>query len=405
MAKNKGVLAIDVGSSKVCAVIGEQREGKIWITGKAVVPSKGLRRGAIINIEEASQVIKEVVDKALSQADCDIEAIYTNISGTYVSNVRGMGIIALKEKEVTPEEVERVLEAARAIEIPEDKEILQEIPQEFAIDNQRGILQPIGMSGIRMEVHVQFITVQKTALQNLLKCFEFAGINVNEVIFQGIASAEAVLTEEEKDLGVLLLDFGGGTIDGVVFWEGVLREVFSIPVGGEHFTHDLALGLRTSKKIAEKIKIEKGVCLKELANEEMVFEVPGIGSRPAKEVNQKIIAEILEPRAREVLELIEAKIEELKIGSKIAAGIVFTGGSALIPGLTLLADQILEMPARIGYPVKLSGVIEELNHPQYATAVGLILGAFKNVELQMPQRRVVGLWEKIKNFFLKIKED
>ncbi len=398
MGKNKGILVVDVGTTKVCALIGEEREGELWITGKGLSRSRGLKKGAIVNIEEAATSIKEAVDQAVQQADCDIEEVYSSISGSHVNTVKGMGVVALRERQVTPIDVDKVLEAARAVEIPEDREILHEVPQEFVIDNQRGILQPIGMAGVRMEAYVQLITVHRSSLQNLLKCFELIGLEVDNVFFQGLASAEAVLTEEEKDLGVLLIDFGGGTTDGVIYWEGVLRDVFSIPVGGEHLTQDLAVGLRTSKGIADKLKIEKGVCLRDLAEEEDSFEVPGIGNRPPRMVNQKIIAEILEPRVKELLEIIELKIEELNLRPKITAGVVFTGGSSLIPGLTLLADQILDMPTRIGYPPEFPGLAGEVNLPQYATAVGMLMEVFKGREMQ-PREKKRSFWEKIKKLF------
>ncbi len=398
MAKNKGILVVDVGTTKVCALIGEEREGELWITGKGLSSSRGLKKGAIVNIEEAAASIKEAVDQAVQQAECDVAEIYSSISGTHVNTMKGMGVVALRERQVTPIDVDKVLEAARAVEIPEDREILHEVPQEFVIDNQRGILQPVGMAGVRLEAYVQLITVHRSALQNLLKCFEILGLEVDNVIFQGLASAEAVLTEEEKDLGVLLIDFGGGTTDGVIYWEGVLRDVFSIPVGGEHLTQDLAVGLRTSKKVADRLKIEKGVCLRDLAEEEDFFEVPGIGNRPPKNVSQKIIAEILEPRVRELLEIIELKIEELNLRPKITAGVVFTGGSSLIPGLTLLADQILDVPTRIGYPIKFPGLTEDVNLPQYATAVGMLIEVFKGREIQ-PKEKKSSFWEKIKKLF------
>ncbi len=400
MGKREGVLVVDVGTTKICALIGEEREGKIWVTGMGVVPSRGLKRGTVINIEEATESIREAVEQAQNQAEAKIESVYTSIAGSHIKTRTSMGVVALRENQVTPEDVENVINAAASVKIPADREILHIIPQEFIIDNQRGILHPIGMTGMRLEAQVQLITCNSSSLKNFLKCFENLGLNVDRVVFQGFASAEAVLTSEEKELGVVLVDFGGGTTDIVVYWDNVLRHVASIPVGGELLTNDLAVGLRTSRKEAEKIKIEKGVCLRELVKEEEEIEVPGIGTRPSKKISKRLLAEILEMRVRELIELIENELDKLEVKSRVSSGLVLTGGSSLLPGLVYLTDQILDLPTRIGFPPKLGGLTEEIYNPQYATAVGILLYAFSQKESPRERKeKKSGFLDKIKSFF------
>ncbi len=399
MSKGDAILVVDIGTTKICALIGEEKEGKLWVTGMGVVPSKGLKKGVVINIEEATASIKSAIEKAKTQAKVNVKNVYTSIAGSHIKTISGMGVVALKEKQVTPNEVQEVLDSAQSIELPPDRIILHIIPQEFIVDQHRGILHPVGMTGMRLEAHVQFITANRSVVQNLMRCFEKLDLEVEEVIFQGLASAEAVLTSEEKELGVLLIDFGGGTTDIVCFWDNVLRFVSSIPVGGELLTNDLAIGLRTSKTEAEKLKIQFGVCLKELINEEEIIEVPGIGNRPSKKLSRKVLAEILELRVRELLELVEAEIDNLGDRTKITSGLVLTGGSALLPGIIYLADQILDLPTRIGYPPKLPGLTEEIYHPQYATAVGLLLYAYNSLETEKEEKaKGKSFWEKIKEF-------
>lgn len=408
MGKERGILVVDVGTTKICALIGEEREEKLWVTGMGIAPSRGLKKGNIINIDEATQSIKEAIEKAQAQAKVPIESVYTSIAGSHIKTFSGSGVIALKEKIVTPSEVEEVLYSAQAVEIPQDRVILHVIPQEFIVDQARGILQPLGMSGVRLEAHVKLITCNRSNLQNLLRCFENLDLEVDGVIFQGLASGEGVLTPEEKELGVILIDFGGGTTDVAIYWDSVLRYVFSLPIGGELLTNDLAVGLRTSRKEAEKLKIENGVCAKELVEDEEFVEVLGIGNRPPKKISKKILAEILELRIKELFELIEKELhgqvfgneDILDIKSKLGSGVVITGGSALLPGMVYLAEQILDLPARIGYPLQFSGLTEEINHPQFATSVGMLFYAY-NLKEKLKEEKKEGIIEKIKKSLLK----
>ena len=408
MVKEKGILVVDVGTTKICALIGEEKEEKLWVTGMGLAPSKGLKKGAIINIDEATQSIKNAIEKAQTQAKVPIENIYVSIAGSHIKTIFSSGVVALKEKIVTPSEVEEVLYSAQTIELPQDRVILHVIPQEFIVDQTRGILQPIGMSGVRLEAHVQLITCNRSNLQNLLRCFENLNLEVDGVIFQGLASGEGVLTPEEKELGVILIDFGGGTTDVVIYWDNVLRFVFSLPVGGELLTNDLAVGLRTSRKEAEKIKIEHGVCVKELVDEEEFIEVLGIGNRPSRKISKKILAEILELRIKELFELIEKELREkvfaseeaLDIKSKLGSGVVITGGSALLPGMIYLTEQLLDLPARVGYPLQLPGLSEEIYHPQFATSVGMLWYVY-NLKEKVKEEKKEGIIEKIRKSLFK----
>lgn len=408
MGKERGILVVDVGTTKICALIGEERENKLWITGMGIAPSRGLKKGTIINIDEATQSIKEAIEKAQAQAKVPVEVIYTSIAGSHIKTIHSSGVVALKEKVVTPSEVEEVLYSAQTVELPPDRVILHVIPQEFIIDQARGIIQPVGMSGVRLEAHVQLITCNRSNLQNLLRCFENLDLEVDGVIFQGLASGEGVLTPEEKELGVILIDFGGGTTDVAVYWDNVLRYVSSLPIGGELLTNDLAVGLRTSRKEAERIKIENGVCVKELADEGELVEVMGIGNRPPKKVSKKILAEILELRIKELFELIEKELQSqlfdrediLDIRSKFGSGIVITGGSALLPGIVYLAEQIFDLPVRIGYPFRFSGLTEEIYHPQFATSVGMLVYVY-NLKEKIKEEKKEGIIERFKKGFLK----
>ena len=392
-------LVVDVGTTKVCALVGELKGNEQWVTGIGVVPSSGVKKGTIINLEEATLSIKQAIEKALAQAKQTPQVVLASIAGSHVKTWTGMGVVVLKNREVTPEDVDEVIQAAQSIDLPQDQMILHVIPQEFVVDNLRGIQQPIGMSGVRLEAHVQLITAQRFQVQNLLRCFENLGIEVSAVLYQGLASAEAVLTPEEKDLGVLIIDLGGGTTDFAVIQENVLKYVGSIPVGGENLTNDLAIGLRTTKKEAERIKIEKGVCLRELVDEQEEVEVPGVGARPSRRISRRVLAEILELRMREILELIDKNVSKHIDKSLLTGGAVLTGGSALLPGLIYLTDQTLDLPTRIGYPVKLKGLGEEINHPQFATAVGMLVYAFQNYQVEEAKTfKGKGILQKLKEW-------
>ncbi len=374
--KEKLIAAVDMGTSKVCCIIAEEKDDDLMAIGMGLVPSRGLKKGVVINIEEASKAVREAFEKATSQANASVNEVVTGISGSHIEGLNSHGSVPLREDEVTQEDVDRVLDTAKAIKL-ENKVILHVLPQEFSIDSQTGILQPIGMTGRRLEVKAHIITASSSAVQNHLKCFTGAGLEVHAVILQALASAEAVLSNEEKELGVALVDFGGGTTDIAVFLDGSLRYTTSVPVGGEFLTTDLTMGLRTPKWAAEELKKTHGTCLPELVEEDESIEVPSLGDKPPKKISKRLLAEILEPRVQELLEIINAELEKSGFKKRLSSGVVITGGSALLKGLVEFAEFIFELPVRIGFPKRLSGLSKEVHHPRLSTAVGLVLYAQK----------------------------
>ena len=378
------IVGLDVGTTKVCCLAAEEVEGEIRAVGLGLAPSTGLRRGVVVNIESTVSSILEAVRQAEEACGEEITSVVVGIAGTHIKSQQSHGVIALKGGEVTSEDVERVIDAARAINLPNDRLILHAIPQEYIVDDQGGIEQPVGMSGVRLEARVHIITAGASAVHNLVKCVEKAGLEVEAVVLQPLASAEAVLTEEEKQLGVALIDFGGGTTDVAVFLEGTLRHTGAVGVGGQILTSDLTVGLRTTMSAAEKLKIHYGCCLAPMVPREEYIEVPGLGNRPARKLSRQVLAEILEPRVEELLEIINTELERSGLKPRLGSGAVITGGSALLPGLLEMADQIFELPTRIGFPKKLPGLAEEVYHPRLATVVGLVLFA-RNLKRERPK--------------------
>ena len=382
---NELFVALDVGTTKVCCLVAEDIDGELRAIGLGLSDSEGLRRGVVVNIESTVNSIAEAVRQAEDISGEEIDRVIVGIAGTHIRSQQSHGVIALKSGEVTEEDVERVIEAAKAINLPNDRLILHAIPQEFIVDDQGGIEQPIGMSGVRLEAKVHIVTAASSTVQNLIKCVEKAGLEVDMVILQPLASAEAVLTEEERQLGVALVDFGGGTTDLAIFLGGTLCYTTAVGVGGEILTNDLTIGLRTTTSAAEKLKVDYGCCIPQLVPAEEYVEVPGLGTRPSRKLSRQVLAEILEPRVEELLEIINTKLEQSALKPRLGSGAVITGGSSLLPGLIEMADQIFELPTRIGFPQKLPGLEEEVYHPRLATAVGLILYARKY--LPQPLRR------------------
>jgi len=407
--KGVGILAVDVGTHKVCALVGEIREDGLWVTGVGVVPALGIRRGLIIDITEATKSISKAIKIATSQAKVNPADlfVYVTVAGKHISMFSGEDIKVLHHGEVTLEDYQELIERVQTKYQSEEEVILHALPKEFIIDKERGIKNPIEMTGKKLQVYVNLITCSSSVVQNLVKCFETIGLSVSGVVFQGIASATAVLTEEEKDLGVLLIDFGAGTTDVVVYWDKVLVYAFSLPIGGDLVTNDLAIGLRTPKNEAERLKKEKGVCLKELVTEDEIIEVPGIGNRPERKVSKEYIAEIIEARVTEILELVERELlrfmvdekPSVDLRSKLGSGIVITGGSAELKGLINLVDQMFDLPAKKGIPSRLNGLGEELCSPQFAAAIGLLLYAKEQIEPQLEELKGKGFFDKIKEFF------
>jgi cell division protein FtsA len=367
------IVGLDIGTTKVCAVVGEARPDGVEIIGMGSHPSEGLRKGVVINIEHTVASIKEALEEAETMAGCEISAVYAGIAGGHVKGFNSHGVIALKEKEVTKKDIERVIEAARAVAIPMDREVIHTLVQEFIVDDQDGIMDPLGMSGVRLETNIHIVTGAVTSAQNIIKCANRAGLDVCDIILQSLASSEAVLSKEERNLGAALIDFGGGTTDMAVFSKGAIKHTSVLPLGGDNLTYDIAVGLRTAKLEAEKIKIKYGCSLSSMIGKDETVEVPGVGGRKPRVLSRQILGEILEPRVEEIFSLIYGEILRSGHEDTITSGVVVTGGSAELLGVTEMAEQIFNAPARVGYPEGISGLVEVVNKPMYATAVGLVL--------------------------------
>ncbi len=367
------IVGLDIGTTKVCAVVGEARPDGVEIIGMGSHPSEGLRKGVVINIEHTVDSIKEALEEAETMAGCEISAVYAGIAGGHIKGFNSHGVIALKEKEVTKKDIERVIEAARAVAIPMDREVIHTLVQEFIVDDQDGIMDPLGMSGVRLETNIHIVTGAVTSAQNIIKCANRAGLDVCDIILQSLASSEAVLSKEERNLGAAIIDFGGGTTDMAVFSKGAIKHTSVLPLGGDNLTYDIAVGLRTAKLEAEKIKIKYGCSLSSMIGKDETVEVPGVGGRKPRVLSRQILGEILEPRVEEIFSLIYGEILRSGHEDTITSGVVVTGGSAELLGITEMAEQIFNAPARVGYPEGISGLVEVVNKPMYATAVGLVL--------------------------------
>ncbi|MFH1243653.1 MAG: cell division protein FtsA [Pseudomonadota bacterium] len=367
------IVGLDIGTTKICAVVGEVRPDGIEIIGMGSHPSEGLRKGVVINIEQTVNSIKEAVEEAETMAGCEISSVYTGIAGGHLKGFNSHGVIALKEKEVTKKDIEHVIEAASAVAIPMDREVIHTLVQEFVVDDQGEIMDPLGMSGVRLEARVHMVAGAVTSAQNIIKCANRAGLDVCNIVLESLASSEAVLSKEERNLGTALLDFGGGTTDMVVFSKGAVKHTSVLALGGDNLTYDIAVGLRTPKMEAEKIKIKYGCALTSLIGKEETIEVPGVGGRRPRTLSRQIIGEILEPRVEEILSLVYSELVRSGYHDKISSGVVVTGGSAELAGVTEMAEQIFNAPARVGYPQGVTGLVEVVNKPMYATAVGLVI--------------------------------
>jgi cell division protein FtsA len=374
------IVGLDIGTTKICAVVGEVRPEGIEIIGMGSHPSEGLRKGVVINIEQTVNSIKEAVEEAETMAGCEISSVYTGIAGGHLKGFNSHGVIALKEKEVTKKDIERVIEAASAVAIPMDREVIHTLVQEFIVDDQGEIMDPLGMSGVRLEAKVHMVAGAVTSAQNIIKCANRAGLDVCNIVLESLASSEAVLSKEERNLGTALLDFGGGTTDMAVFSKGAVKHTSVLALGGDNLTYDIAVGLRTPKAEAEKIKIKYGCGLSSLIGKDETIEVPGVGGRRPRTLSRQIIGEILEPRVEEIFYLIYNELVRSGYDDQISSGVVVTGGSAELPGITEMAEQIFNASARIGYPQGVNGLLEVVNKPMYATAVGLVIYGAKTAK-------------------------
>jgi cell division protein FtsA len=372
------IVGLDVGTTKICAVVGEVEGNKINIIGIGTHPSIGLRKGVVVNIESTVESIQKAIEEAELMAGCEISSVYAGIAGGHITGFNSRGIVAIKGPEVTKNDVERVIDAARAVAIPMDREVIHVIPQEFIIDDQGGIQNPVGMSGVRLEAKIHIVTGAVTSAHNIVKCANRSGLDVCDIVLEPLASGEAVLTDEEKDLGTALLDLGGGTSDLAIFLGKNIKHTFVLSLGGNNLTNDISIGLRASQAEAEKIKIKYGTCIaRDISNEETI-EVPGMGGRKPRKLPRQILGEILEPRIEEIFTLIKREIFRAGMDNFITSGLVLTGGSSLLHGITDIAESIFDVPSRLGTPRGISGLIDVVNNPMYATGVGLVLYGAKN---------------------------
>jgi len=370
------IVGLDIGTSKVVAIVGEVNdENQIEIIGIGSHPSRGLKKGVVVNIESTVQSIQRAIEEAELMAGCQIHAVHAGIAGSHVKSLNSHGIVAIKDKEVMPTDVDRVIDAARAVAIPADQRILHILPQEFIIDEQEGVREPVGMSGVRLEAKVHLVTGAVSAAQNIVKCVRRCGLEVDDIILEQLASSQSVLTEDEKELGVCLVDIGGGTTDLAVFTEGAIRHTAVIPIAGDQVTNDIAVALRTPTQHAEEIKVKYACALRQLANPDDTIEVPSVGDRPPRRLSRQTLAEVVEPRYEELLTLVQAELRRSGFEDLVAAGIVLTGGSAKMEGVIDLAEEVFHMPVRLGVPQGVSGLVDVVRNPIYATGVGLLLFA------------------------------
>jgi cell division protein FtsA len=378
------ITGLDIGTTKVCAIIGQVNQvGGVDILGVGIAPSYGLRKGVVVNIDNTVKSITKAIEEAELMAGVEIDSVYTGIAGGHIKGINSRGVVAIssKTKEITQADVERVIDAARAISIPIDREVIHVIPQEFIVDDQDGIKDPVGMSGIRLESEVHIITGAVSSIENIIKSVHRAGYKVNDIILEPLASAEAVLTDEEKELGVTLIDLGGGTTDIIMFINGSVWHTSVIALGGNHITNDISYGLRTPVQSAEIIKKKYGCAYADLVSEDELIEVESVAGHQSKKVSRKFIAEIIQPRMEEIFGLVQRELKISGFDELVAAGAVITGGGALLAGTVELAEKILNMPVRIGYPDKVSGLVDKVASPLFATGVGLILYGLKNKDL------------------------
>ena len=378
MSKSKKYIsALDIGTSKVIALIGEvQEDNQIHIIGLGETPSRGLKAGMVTNIETTAQAIKQAMEEAQLMADAQVSSVTTGIAGNHIRSMNSQGVVKIKDGEVTQADIDRAIETARAVNIPPDHEILHTVVQEFIIDNQPGVREPIGMSGVRLDTRIHIITGAVTAMQNIQKCVNRCGLHIDHMILQPLASGQAVLTEDEKELGVCVIDIGGGTTDIAVYTNGAIRHTAVIPVAGDLITKDLAQALRTPHNAAEYIKINHGVALANMDGLDDMIEVPSVGDRNPRQISRRVLASVIGPRVEEILELVLNELRRSGFPEEmLTSGIVLTGGASLLTGMVDLAEDVFNLPARIGVPQDVFGVSERIRNPRFATAMGLLQAA------------------------------
>ncbi len=380
MSKKDFIVGLDIGTTKICCIVGEIAESGIDIIGIGTAPSNGLRKGVVVNIDSTVESITKAVEEAELMAGVEISTVYTGIAGGHIKSFNSTGIVAIKDREVNEQDVQRVIDAAKAVAIPLDREVIHIIPQEYMINGQDGIRDPIGMNGVRLEAKVHIVTGAVSSAQNLIKCANKAGLNVAEICLEPLASSEAVLSSDEKELGVVLVDIGGGTSDIAIFKDGAIVHTSVIAIGGNHVTNDIAVGLRTPQTEAERIKIAHGCALASMVKDNETIEVAGVGGRKARVVSRKLLAEIIEPRVEEIFSLIQREVMKSGYQELLSGGFVITGGATLLEGMPELAEFIFEMPVKRGVPQNIGGLKDVVNSPKFATAVGLVKWGSRNMQ-------------------------
>jgi cell division protein FtsA len=398
------IVGLDIGTSKVSAIVGELGpSGDLEVVGIGTHPSRGLKKGVVVNIESTVQSIQRAVEEAELMAGCEIHSVYTGIAGSHVRSLNSHGIVAIRDKEVTAGDVDRVIDAARAVAIPADQRILHILPQEFIIDHQEGIREPIGMSGVRLEAKVHIVTGADSAAQNIVKCVQRCGLQVEDIVLEQLASSFAALTDDEKDLGVCLIDIGGGTTDLAVFSGGAIQHTAVIPIAGDQVTNDIAVSMRTPTQCAEEIKVKYACALSQLANPDETIEVPSVGDRPPRRLARQTLAEIVEPRYEELYLLIRDELRRSGFEELVAAGIVITGGTAKMEGAVDLAEEVFHMPVRLGVPQHVRGLVDVVRNPIHATGVGLLLYGRDNRTRRAAAAPLAGgvreVWDRMKAWF------
>jgi len=370
------IVGLDIGTTKVVALVAEvSPDDRLNIIGMGSQDSRGLRKGVVVNIEDTVATISRVIQEVELMADCKVKDVYTGIAGSHIRSFNSNGMVAIKDKEVTTMDVERVIETARAMPIPADQEILHILTQEFIIDDQDGIREPIGMSGFRLEVKVHIVTGAVSAAQNIVKCVRRCGLEVNDLVLQPLASSYAVLSDDEKDLGVCLIDIGGGTTDIAVWTQGAIRHTSVIPIAGDQITNDIAMALRTPTREAEDIKCKFGCALSDLADPEDVLDVAGVDERPSRKLSRRALSDVIQPRVEELFELVLAELRRSGFEDVLSSGIVLTGGSAVMPGMIELGEEVFHMPVRLGFPKYSGALADVIQTPRFATSYGLLLEA------------------------------
>jgi cell division protein FtsA len=398
------LVALDIGTSKIVAIVAEiTPDGALEVIGMGSHPSKGLKKGVVVNIEATVNGIQRALEEAELMADVKIRDVLTGIAGSHIKSFNSHGMVAIKDKEVSQFDVDRVIETARAVNIPMDQQILHILTQEFIIDGQEDVREPVGMSGVRLEVKVHIVTGAVSAAQNIMKCVRRCGLEPRDLVLQPLASALAVLSQDEKDLGVCLVDIGGGTTDIAVFTGGAIRHTAVIPIAGDQITNDIAMALRTPTKDAEDIKISHGCALRQLASVHDVIEVPGVGDRGPRQLSRQTLAEVIEPRVEELYSLIQRELRQSGFEELLSSGVVLTGGSSAMQGMVELGEEVFHMPVRLGLPNYSGGLSEVVRNPRFSTGVGLLISGLEQMKREQHVRMQVGsfntILERMKKWF------